>query len=269
MDYQMSYSTSSRRQCALKKSSIACFLSLFFLASAPAAWSATIVYGDFDDLANGGSVLYTDVTESSGTDPVPLYGAPTVAVNLMDFDPGSFTASSSGGIDVTDGQLNYGMMGVPGAVLEGIEIVEGGDYTLLGGGSAAVTYGIAVRVTVLEIDGLAVAPFDIFKSDSDTLSLPGDSGVLQPWDFSLTLDLEQELIDRGTAFIDGVTKAEVSIDDQLIASSQPGSFAFIAKKNFTLDTPTDPIDPNNIPEPATLALTGLGLAVVLTRRQAS
>ena len=69
----------------------------------------------------------------------------------------------------------------------------------------------------------------------------------------------------------GVTKAEVVIDDSLFAISQPSSVAFIAKKNFVIDTSTEPFDPADIPEPTTMvlslaALGGLGQALAISAR---
>ena len=49
---------------------------------------AAINYGSF----MGTDVTYVDVTESSATDPVPLFGAPSVSGNSIDFNPVGFDA---------------------------------------------------------------------------------------------------------------------------------------------------------------------------------
>src|SRR6476661_5040761 len=69
--------------------------------------AAIISYGNFTVPPSG--VTYVNVSESSGTDPVPLYGPPTpVPPAGLDFDPANFVATANGGAsDVTDGQLNY------------------------------------------------------------------------------------------------------------------------------------------------------------------
>jgi len=249
-------------------------IALVCLALSSVSQAAHINYGDF----TGTSVMYTDVTESSGTDPVPLYGPPTIAGNLLDFDPTTFSANAGGGgVDFTDGQLNFGIMGVPGAPITKILIREGGDYTLAGVGPATLLgYGIGLRVTVTEIDGIAVVPFDVVGAASGTFSLPGDAGINVPWDLELEFNLGVALVlqaglDFGTDFTLGVTKAEVSIDDTLFAISRPASVALIAKKNFVINTDTDPLDPNDIPEPTAMALAllaccGLGLSSRRNRR---
>ena len=86
--------------------------------------SAAIMYGDFDDIPPG-VVMYTDVTESSATDPIslPLFGAPTIVANDLDFDPMSFGATAPIGpstADLTDGQLNFGFTALPGRGLSGL-----------------------------------------------------------------------------------------------------------------------------------------------------
>jgi len=253
-------------------------IALVCMLLSSASQAAHINYGDFDDIVGGGTVMYTDVTESSGTDPVPLFGSPDVSVNLMDFDPTTFSANSGGGgVDFTDGQLNFGIMGVPGAPITNILIREGGDYTLAGIGPATLLgYGIGLRVSVTEIDGVAVVPFDVVGTASGTLSLPGDAGINLPWDLELDFNLGAALVlqaglDFGTDFTLGVTKAEVSIDDTLFSISRPASVALIAKKNFLINVDTRPLDPNDIPEPTTMALAflaccGLSLSSRRNRR---
>src|SRR5438270_709188 len=87
---------------------LATFFSAAVLAAGPAAHAATINYGDFPVPPAG--ITFQQVTESSGTDPVPLYGPPTPFVVGLDFDPTSFVSSSTNGAaDITDGQLNFGI----------------------------------------------------------------------------------------------------------------------------------------------------------------
>jgi hypothetical protein len=69
--------------------------------------AASINYGNFSAI----SVDFLDVTEAANSigDSAPLFGAPTVAGDSLDFDPVGFSASATGasGVDITDGNLRY------------------------------------------------------------------------------------------------------------------------------------------------------------------
>jgi hypothetical protein len=87
---------------------------LFLLAAiCQPSLSAPINYGNF----MGNTVMYTQVTEDTNSpgDSPPLFGAPTVSGNSLDFNPVGFDANSTGGSgpDITDGQLLFGIMAKP------------------------------------------------------------------------------------------------------------------------------------------------------------
>ena len=133
------------------------------LLVATTARAATINYGNFGPIAPG--VSFLAVTESSGTDPVPLYGAPDPFVVGLDFDPTSFVATAAGGgPDITDGQLNFTVMGntAPGGpmvAIDSISLSERGDYNLVGVGTAATQVFAGANIVsakVTQIDGLPV-----------------------------------------------------------------------------------------------------------------
>lgn len=232
-------------------------------ALTPAAHAASINYGDFSDIPPG-AVMYQDVTESSGTDAVPLFSAPTVTEDTLDFDPKGFVAfAGSGGSDITDGQLNFSIKTLPGTGISSMLFREGGDYSLLGTGSAGtmVAGGISVRVEIIEVDGVALPnPIDVLASASFSANLVSSPTTLSPWSNTLLVDFGPALANIPHNL--GVTKANVVLDDLLAAISDPLSTALIAKKNFTI-TPT--IEGNPIPEPASLALFTFGAACVFRR----
>jgi len=231
---------------------------LLLLPGGPAA-AASINYGDFDDIPPG-TVMFLGVTEGSGTDPVPLFGSPLVLGNMLDFDPSGFAASTGGGgADITDGQLNFQVMSIPGSSIDQITIDESGDFSLFGAGTAAtqVAFGLFMQLTILEVDGALISPFDVIVSAEGSFDLVTNPGLSQPWDLSLMADLDQELIDEGIAFELGVTKADVVLDDTLIAISEAASAAFIAKKAFRIAV---------VPEPATLILGLLGVLLAVRSR---
>jgi hypothetical protein len=240
------------------------------LALATASQAASINYGNFNDFAGGGVVQYTNVTESSATDAVPLYQAPAVTVNLLDFDPQAFAASSVGGApDLTDGQLNTGFSTLLGTGITTLVIQEGGDFSLAGVGTAAtsVVYGLFAKVTVQQVDGVAVTPFTVVGSASFNKNLIANPGTNQPWAAALLLDLGPALVTNGYGgYSLGVTKGELVIDNTLIALSEANTVAFLAKKDLNI-TPGGPLDPNNvIPEPAAAVLVLVGASLGLGAR---
>lgn len=236
--------------------------------------AASISYGNFGPVAPG--ISFLDVTESSGTDVVPLYGAPDPYATGLDFDPKNFVASATGGVaDITDGQLNFTVMGQNNGgnivAIGGISLFEGGDFTLAGSGTAAtqVQAGAIVNVKITEIDGSAVTPIILTPSNGGVAyNLAADAGIVQPWSLDLLVDVEAQLTSLGVPFIVGATKAEVVINNQLLAISEPSTVAFIAKKEFVIDIVPDL---GVLPEPGTLAMAGVALCGIgaISRRKRS
>lgn len=236
----------------MKTQSIRGFVALAAtLAAAASANAASINYGNF----SVGSVVFGNVTESSGTDAVPLYGAPDPFVVGLDFDPTSFVAySAGGGADLTDGQLNFTVASALG--IPSITLTESGDYTLVGTGTAAsqALAGAIIAVKVTEIDGVAVTPFSLTSTNASVgFNLVANPGLVQPWSLGLTTNIAAQLAAYNPRI--GATKIEVVIDNSLVAISEAASVASISKKDFTISIPT-------IPEPASLVagLSFFGLA---------
>jgi hypothetical protein len=258
-------------------SASAAALAVALLATlAPVAQAASISYGNFGPVAPG--ISFLNVTESSGTDAVPLYGAPDPFVTGLDFDPTSFVASAAGGgADITDGQLNYTVMGQKNGLnvvaIAGISLFEGGDYTLVGSGTAAsqVQAGAILAVKVTEIDGSPVAPIILTPTNAGiAFNLPANPGIVQPWSLGVSVDIGAQLTSLGVPFVVGATKAEVVINNSLVAISEPSSVAFIAKKEFVIDIVPETGE-LNVPEPATVGMMGLALCGlgVVSRRKSS
>jgi hypothetical protein len=225
--------------------------------------AAAINYGSSPDVPPG--ITFTNVTESSGTDPVPLYGPPSYFTTGMDFDPMVFVSTAAGGAqDFTDGQLNFGVGDTPGGnqiAINTIQLFEAGDFSLLGTGTSATQAiaGAIIRVTVTEINGVPVAPIVLSPSNASvTFNLVSNPGLVQPWSLGTTINVDGQLAANQNA-----TRVEVAIDNQLATLSQLNTEAFIAKKEFILNVSTIT---TIVPEPTGLCLLGAIAGATLLKR---
>jgi hypothetical protein len=216
-----------------------------------------------------------NVTESSITDPLPMFGAPSYFVTGIDTNPSSFAASSGGNSpsDTTDGQLDFGVVGAPapGTIvsIKSLKVDEAGDFSLVGVGTAATTASasVAMGVTVTHIDGVLVPAVNIpLVSSAGLFNLLANPGVVQPWQLSGTVNVEGALTLLGVPFQFGATGVQVQIINSLEASSEPATAALIQKKEFIVSVQAE-VD--IVPEPATAGLGAAalcGLAAVAGRR---
>jgi len=244
---------------------LACFV---MLAASTAAQAAPINYGDFD----GATVMYLDVTEdanSAGDDP-PLFGAPTISGDSLDFDPVGFSASAAGaaGNDITDGNLQFDIVAKPGKYLTNVQFSEAGDTTLAGFGTDATFTSVTAMLflDIEEVDGVPLnSPINViasmvFTPSSGDYGLGTDGGggpiFSSAWSGSVTVDLLQTLTDNNVPFVNGATKVSFNLDNTLTALSEAGTSALIAKKDLDGLTVTA-----NVPEPSTVALAILGVLV--------
>ena len=261
---------------------------LFFSLAFSTSYAAPINYGDFV----GSSVLYSNVTETANTpgDTEPLFSAPNISGNQLDFNPKGFTASAGGGsVDITDGQLNFMLSSIQGSAITDFTIREGGDYTLFGTGSATTSllYAISIgHISVLEVDGVSLASPMVLQgasaSGGDNLGNGTDAGT--PWSLGLTYSVNAALTNAGISFVGGATRLDIALDNILAAISQPSSIAMIAKKDFKIDVGTEVFAPirtgfdpdlpittiSAVPVPAAAWLFASGLIglIGISRRQA-
>jgi len=226
---------------------------------------AAINYGDF----TGTSVSYLGVTESSGTDSSPLFGAPIISGNTLDFNPQGFSAySTGGGVDLTDGQLNFLLRANSGG-LSTLQFSEAGDFTLAGLGTAGTRVTIATTFffDILKVDGNAINPLSFSATMTYTpvnngqFNLVNNPGVGNVWTGSYLLNLNNVLTANGVPFSTGATEVRVNLDNTLLAISESGSVAYVAKKDFKGFGVTV------VPEPSAIAITLLGAAALLGARR--
>lgn len=230
-------------------------------AAGSMAQAAIIPYGNFF----GADVNYLAVTESSGTDAVPLFDTPAIVTNSLDFDPKAFVSyASNGAADVTDGQLNFNIVAHAGKVITNVSISEGGDYTLVGTGTASTSdnAGVIAFVKITEINNIPLAANQIITLPAVNAgfsdSLPG-AVVSSPWSLGLNVNVAGALGANQEA-----TRVQVVINDTLATTSEASTLAFIAKKDFIVNTDTTD---STIPEPAALGLLAVaGLAMLRQRR---
>jgi hypothetical protein len=94
--------------------------------------------------------------------------------------------------------------------------------------------------------------------------------IVAPWSLGTSLSVAAQLASLGYPSDAQATKVEVAINNQLLTTSESGTIAVIAKKEFRIGiTPEITGDPLGIPEPGTLALAVLAACAlgVAGRRQ--
>jgi hypothetical protein len=233
--------------------------------------AASINYGDLV----GNTVTYIDVTEASATDPLPLYGAPTVSGDSLDFNPLLFGASSLNGvppIDLTDGQLVFSLQAKPNNAMANIRFDEGGVFAVVGIGNNLTYTDVTAHgnLDIVQIDGVGVntikIPIDlVFSHRPDGTWELGTDGVQTTtgWTGTHFINLNSELTSRGISFTRGVTRIKVDLNNTMIAQSVQGTIAFIDKKDFGVHIRV------NIPEPTSICLGFFAMvaATLLARRR--
>jgi hypothetical protein len=238
-------------------------------------------YGNF----MGTTVTFVNVTESNddSNPAAPLFGPPTPSGNSLDFNPIGFDAfaTGAGGVDLTDGQLT---LMIEGKTINGVKqpinnvkISEIGDTTLIGlrTPATATSVRMPIVIDIHEVDGVPINNISLSEfsnpaliaafSPSNGNYFGGGPGPLNvQWMGMLFADINDALNKNGHGgFLRGATKISINLDNKLTATSEAGTSAQIAKKDFdfTIDV--------NIPEPATWGLVMLAVAIggALARRR--
>jgi len=214
---------------------------------------ATINYPDIPG-AGPQEVDFLNISETSVTDLEPLFGQPVRQGNQLLFFPQTFASSAADGLaDTTAASLHVSVRAPQGHYLEKIHFVEYGDYSLAGSGGAATSARVSGTLFITDVDpGLNGVIFDVMTASpsSGVYSLPGD-GFGQ---FSAVTEVDLTGL--------GIREVQVSLNNNLQTTSEPGTTAFIQKK--VQQGPAVGIIV--IPEPASALLLMFGALAVARRR---
>lgn len=227
----------------------------------------------------GTSVIFSAISEtdlSPGNDGAAFFNQPTGSGNSLDFNPTDFDASASNAnpaSDLTDVQLNFMITSKPGTSFGTITLTEAGDYSIFSalGNTALASVVAPVFIDIVEVDNVALSPAvtittGLTFNGGGVYTTAGGLPVDGTFNGVLNVDLLAELASRNISVRNGVTKANVALDNRLRAIAGLGSDAFIAKKDADGGVRII-IDQNEIPEPATLVLVGLSLAAFAVARR--
>lgn len=236
---------------------------------AASASAAPINYGDF----SGATVDYLQVTEDANSigDVPPLFGAPQVFGDTIDFDPVGFSANSANGVsDLTDGQLLFTVASKGLARIKTINFAEAGDTTLVGPGTAATSTAVTTTlfVDITHVDNVSINPVTVgplamaFTPSGGTYNLADDGAGTVGWTGSILLDIDALLTNAGVPFVGGATQVKINLDNTLTATSEASSQTLIAKKNANGLTITV-----NIPEPSSCIMAAMALVGLAARRR--
>jgi hypothetical protein len=216
-------------------------------------------YGDFSSPT--GTVAFNNVADLNG-----LYGAPTVSVNTLDFNPTLFELDCSSSatncdpsVSVAD-TLTFDIEANSGFFIEEILLTEAGD-TLVNDfnqptASAFTSLVGNVFVDVYELDS---SPANGINGNAQMVFTPGDTfntavdgNVSLIWTGELLLNID-DLI-TGSSQTGKATGVTISLENILTGFAENNAVAQIEKKD------ADGLAITVIPEPGTALLLALGLA---------
>lgn len=219
--------------------------------------SATVLPGPLA----GETVTYTDIQDQNG-----LFGSPTLTGDTLSFTPQQFSAESQGlDFDFVDGFLSTLITANQGQFIESFTLTEAGAYRLNGVAGAgtnatSVTVDTVFAITVLGVDsGPGAGTLLVDEAELFTANL-GGGAIGGSWIGSTEVNIAALAADAGIT--GNITQVRLTLDNQLTAISENGTFAFIDKKGVSAVSIT-------IPEPSSAFLALGGLLLLIHRRAAA
>jgi hypothetical protein len=233
----------SLRLCRAARVGVTCLLVTFGLMAVQST-QATTLYGNFV----GNTVTYLDVKESSITDPVALFGPPSLDGDNLVFSPTQFSAVSTDAVAAqTVGLLMADIVAQDGHTIDLVMIRELFSFEMTANTNSAVSIaGLLVLVDLTPGHGAATyyAPLTVVGNPA-----PPYTGIASgtDWVAEAVLDLSGL----------GITHAAITFNDILQAVSVEGGTSWIEKTSIELI----------IPEPSSLLLAAAGLVALGWRRR--
>ena len=214
------------------------------------AWATSLPYPGAVVVQDG---AYDNIVETSITDTPPLYGAPSAgAGNELVFPMPGFSASAANSSsDITSGALELTFDADPGKRIDTISLSEAGSYNIVGDAGVTAAGTMTVRYFDELTQQLETIAAPILMMTDPVGGFPVEGAGAGTWQGS-------SLIDLGALGID-TTHVILALDNSLIASAGPDASAQISKDAFAINVTT-------IPEPASLALMGLGAMLIAKKR---
>lgn len=215
---------------------------LFSIFSTSAFGAFTANYGDFG-VGDLSPIDFLNVSETTDTEDVALYGAPVLVGNQQLFFPTNFVSEAQNGAsDTTSGTLSMTLDVQTGFALSKVVITEIGRYSF--DGSPLTTATNASLEATLTIGGQTTE----FSTGPYVATVDPVSGM-----FHLTREIDFSGL--------GITTADFSLENLLTTDSETGTTATIQKQlatnNVQLEFYTAPV-----PIPGAVWLLGSGLLAV-------